>query len=1267
MALVGATIFFMLPGAAQRHLPPSPVRPRLHEAQTSALGKLPLSFEANRGQTSSQVMFLARGEGYKLFLTSGGGVVLDLAETKNYQPGEPAVTSQLSTGTTSKRASALLGLSLVGANTAARGTGATKLPGKSNYLFGRARKDWHTNIPNYSKVSYSHIYPGINLTYKGNQQQLEYDFVIAPGADPNLITFDLTGADTLDVDAEGNLVLRIAGRQIVQRKPSIYQQARGARQVVAGSYIVKENRQVSFAVGSYDRTRALMIDPVLVYATYLGGGSSEQGTSVAVDAAGVAYVSGITTSADFPALAGPTLTRGGSDIFVTKLNAAGTALEYSTYLGGSNDDESLGLSLDRAGNIYVTGSTNSSDFPATANASQPTLAGGTDAFVAKLNPSGSGLVYSTYLGGSGDDEGFGIATDAASNAYVVGVTDSTNFPTANPVQATKNAGSDVFLSKLNATGTTLSYSTYLGGNGTDWGFGLAVDAGGNAYLAGITNSTNFPVTPNVAQLALKGPMDGFVTKLNTSVAPSSQFVYSTYLGGSGLDGCFGLTTDQAGNAYVTGITLSPDFPVTTGSLQPSLGGISDAFVSKLNPTGTSLTYTTYLGGGGIDWGYGIALDPAANAYVIGSTESGNFPITPGAFQTAAAGGSDAFVSKLNPAGAALAYGSYFGGNSHEDGFGIALDSAANAYITGTTYSTNFPALVGGGVQSSLRGGMDAFVAKISTSCGYTLSIPAQSFTSAGGEGGVSITTAGGCGWTASSNSEWITINANSNHDGSASISYTVAANTGTARVGALIIAGQSFVVTQAAASGCGAAAIHPTIRPFGSAGGNGQLTVVAPNGCSWSVASNNSWLTLAGSASGVGTGRVRYTVAANPSAQTRIGTLSVAGQVYRVTQTGIGAASFIQFNAANTQTREDDASGTTSITLTRTGDTSGAATVVYATVDNPAAVPCNPAQTSERGTAYARCDYATSIDTVTFAPGETSKSFTLSLTNDIHVEGHETFQVVLTSPQGATLGTQASTIITITDDDTTTGANHPIFGTTFFVRQQYLDFLSREPEPNEPWSAILNNCANRFNLDPTSPSAACDCIIVSQSFFGSQEFRLKGFFVYLFYKVSYKRLPEYDEIVPDMRRVAGQTAEEVFAKRLDFADEWIARPGFSGYSAMSDAAYVDALLANVGASLATPDPDSGATRNSLVADLQAGRRTRAEVLRAIVETREVNGLEFNRAFVAMQYYGYLRRTPETTGYQAWLNYLNANPTDFRTMINGFLNSAEYRLRFGPVP
>ena len=373
----------------------------------------------------------------------------------------------------------------------------------------------------------------------------------------------------------------------------------------------------------------------------------------------------------------------------------------------------------------------------------------------------------------------------------------------------------------------------------------------------------------------------------------------------------------------------------------------------------------------------------------------------------------------------------------------------------------------------------------------------------------------------------------------------------------------------------------------------------------------------------------------------------------------------VQFSAATFQASESDERAT--VTVTRSGDTTGAATVNYATVDDPAAIRCDQLSVVSPGAAYARCDYATTVDTLQFAAGETEKTFTIPLINDAHVEPPETVQLRLSVAAGATLGAQTTATLIIASDDTNANVPNPIFTTPFFVRQQYLDFLSREPEAGEPWSNVLNNCPD-VNNDPT-----CDRILVSSSFFGSPEFQLKGFYVFLFYKVSLSRRPDYAEIIPDMRAVTGQTAAEVFQKRTSFAHVWTLRPEFrSRYDQLSNETYVAALLGPYQLTqITTPDPANPdgtvlvtLTQTDLVNRLNTQALTRAQVLRAIVQSREVNAREFNQAFVAMQYYGYLRRTPEPGGYQAWLNYLTAHPSDFRTMINGFMNSAEYRLRFG---
>ncbi|PYS93505.1 MAG: hypothetical protein DMF64_04690 [Acidobacteria bacterium] len=565
----------------------------------------------------------------------------------------------------------------------------------------------------------------------------------------------------------------------------------------------------------------------------------------------------------------------------------------------------------------------------------------------------------------------------------------------------------------------------------------------------------------------------------------------------------------------------------------------------------------------------------------------------------------------------------------------------------------------------------------SASCTYTLAQPSANVPAAGGSFSVGVTTQPGCGLTASqvtSNASWLTVGTVTvTATGAGTVNYTAAANTtGAQRTGSLTIAGQTFTVHQD--PNC-TYSIFPALRPFRSDGGtNGRLTVISNgNTCPWTATSDASWITITAGSSGTGTGRVRYSVAQNTDTTTRTGHIiinqgSTNSLTYTVTQTATNTTPTVQFSASAYTVAENDPSNAATITVTRTGDTAGAVTVEYSTVDDPAAVPCDPTATAQRGTAYARCDYMTTIDTLTLAPGDASKTFTIPLFNDVHVEGNETFQIKLANPEGATLGAQTMATVTITDDDTVAPTTNPIKTTNYFVRQQYLDFLSREPDPGgfSAWVGVLNNCSNVEN------NPACDRILVSSSFFGSPEFQLKGTFVFLFYKASFGAannptfLPEYADIATDLRRVTGATGDEVVAKRLDFTEDFVTRAAFvSRYSSLTNAQYVDTLLANVNATLTTADPNSGATRNSLVNDLSTNAKTRADVLRTIVESQEVNQKQFNFAFVAMQYYGYLRRKPETDGYNAWLAYLNAHPTDFRTMVNGFMNSAEYKLRFGP--
>ncbi|MGH9943317.1 MAG: PQQ-dependent sugar dehydrogenase, partial [Pyrinomonadaceae bacterium] len=463
--------------------------------------------------------------------------------------------------------------------------------------------------------------------------------------------------------------------------------------------------------------------------------------------------------------------------------------------------------------------------------------------------------------------------------------------------------------------------------------------------------------------------------------------------------------------------------------------------------------------------------------------------------------------------------------------------------------------------------------------------------------------------------------------------------------------------------------IAPTSRTAPAAGETLNVNVTAGAGCGWMAVSNVGFITVTAGASGAGDGVVSLSIASNGSGVPRTGTVTIAGQTFTVTQPELTPeVPTLQFSQANYQFSEGASRAT--LTVTRTGDNSGTVSVEYLTVDDPAAVPCATAN----GTAYARCDYTTAFDTLTFGPQEVSKEISIPLTDDAHVEGSETLQVRLRQVTGvAALGAQSIATITITDNDSSAGAANPINTTPFFVRLHYLDFLAREPETGEPWSAILDNCPAPFNLDSANPSARCDRIIVSSSFFGSPEFRLKGFYVFTFYRVAFDRLAEYAEYAADVRAVTGQTSTDTSARRARFPVSFVARQEFrAAYDALSNGAFVDALLGRYNLqSITTPDPgnpEGGVkvtlTRAELVSRLSGagGMLTRDAVLRAVVESDEVSAADFTRAFVAIQSYGYLRRTPEAGGYQAWLDYLNANPTDSRTMVNGFLNSTEYRLR-----
>jgi hypothetical protein len=707
--LIAVSLALIAPACAR--VPATPAAVPAPRQLAVDYGRLPMTFVANQGQSDDVVRFLARGDGYSVFLTDAEAVLSLRSRPRSNEPD------------------AVVRMRLVGANPHPRVTPLDAQPGTSNYFIGNDPARWQRDLPNYGKVKYSAVYPGIDQIYYGNQRQLEYDLVVAPGADPQRVVLAFDGVQSIAIDRDRNAVLQTPQGEITQRAAVLYQDIDGRRQSVNGGYQLRADNTLAFDIGPYDRNYPLVIDPVVSYSTYLGGSGNDVGQAIAVDGAGNAYVTGETLSTNFPGAPTSPIQpnkQASYDAFVTKLNALGSAVVYSTYLGGSGGDFAYAIAVDSLGNAYVTGETDSPTIAGAGNVRfpivggvQPLYRGGGDAFVTKISAAGNALVYSTYLGGSGTERGYGIAVDSAGNAYVAGHTNSVNgpgnFPTVNPFQS-QNASLgnyDAFVSKFNADGSALIYSTYLGGNGSEYsldGGAIAVDADGNAYVGGTTGSTNFPGASGSAIQAANGGgvSDGFIVKFN---AAGTGLVYSTYLGGSTYDAVNGLALDAGRDVYVVGYTDSANFK-TSAPLQPARNGFgNDAFAARLNAAGSALVYSTYLGGSGSDTAYDVKVDAAGTAHIAGFTSSNNFP-TVAAIQPAYRGSGDAFVSQINAGGSALIYSSYLGGsNGSEQAYGIALDAGGDVYVTGETNSTNFP--VANPLQAAFGGaGDDAFVVKL---------------------------------------------------------------------------------------------------------------------------------------------------------------------------------------------------------------------------------------------------------------------------------------------------------------------------------------------------------------------------------------------------------------------------------------------------------------------------------------------------------------------------------------------------------------------------
>lgn len=681
----------------------------------------PVRFEPNQGQHDGRVRFVGRGGGQTIFLSAGEATFV-LPVPLGTPPGEApgAGPSQGPSGRAGLegRRSYALKMRLLGADEGSTFAGEERLDGRLNYLKGNDPLRWATDVPLYGRVSYGEVYAGVGMTWYGAESgEVEYDFVVEPWADPSQIVLEFEGADRLATDAAGDLVIETAAGTLRHRRPLVYQEEEGrGRRTVEGGYVLRGNR-VSFGLGEYDRTRRLVIDPVIpgphiTWSTYLGGGADDLVGSIKVDAAGGVYVAGATYSPDYPVTSGVQSTD--YDCFVTKLNPAGTALVYSTLLGGTGgpfDDKCTSMDIDDSGNVYVTGATGSTDFPTALFGYDKTYNGGEyDAFAAKLNSNGSALAYSTYLGGSGDDTGYSVAVDGSGNAYVTGSTSSPNYKvTSGAFDTTHGGDADAFVTKLNSLGTSLVYSTYLGGAKSEVGYGLAVDGLGRTFVTGKTLSDDFPTTL-FAYDKTHGVnnADAFVAKLNSA---GSGLVYSTYLGGGGADEGRSVAADDAGYAYVTGSTSSTDFPVTRGAPLTAAPASDNAFVTRLNTGGSGLTYSTYLGGSNQDSGGSLVVDGAGDLYVTGSTSSPDFPTNFAAYDDTHNGGSDVFLVKLTPSAlAGLSASTFIGGSLTDAGNALAVNSLGDAYIAGRTHSSNYPTPFTPFDQTH-NGGFDVFVTR----------------------------------------------------------------------------------------------------------------------------------------------------------------------------------------------------------------------------------------------------------------------------------------------------------------------------------------------------------------------------------------------------------------------------------------------------------------------------------------------------------------------------------------------------------------------------
>ena len=672
--------------------------------------RLPLTFVENHGQWSDKVKFRSDIGGASVWFTADQ-VIFQLSRKtpdaiSQIDPLDPRSNNIFSKDAGISRQSLVYSVSIEGANTGAIAEGNSAHAGKFNYLLGPTPATWRTDISAYSAITYRDIYPGIDLIYRGADDHLEYDFAVKPGVDPSQISLRFDGVNSLSVDPSGALLVSTDWGTLVERAPRVTQRDNGVDREISSEYLLVSDKAVRFKLGkNYDPTLPTLIDPVLSFSSLLGGASDDYATGVAVDTAGYVYLAGYTSSANFPIVgAFDPSTNGSFDAFVTKISPNGSTIIYSTFVGGSNDDRVSKIAVTPSGQATVVGYTVSADFPTQA-AYDNSANGLQDIFAFRLSSAGNSLLYSTYLGGSSDDRGFDIAIDASERAYIAGETNSSDIPTPSGYDGIKNSGFDAYIARLSANGSSLEYGTYLGGNSSEGALGIAVDNSNITYVTGYTTSPDFPMA-SAYDPSHNFDYDVFVSKLS---ANGGSLVYSTFLGGTGTEWATSIARDGSNNMYITGLTTSNLYP-TINAYDNSFAAVFDAFVTKIAASGSTLSYSTYLGASGAEQGLAITVDPLDEAVVVGFTNSSTFP-TKDAVRPLYTGLEDMFITKFNSAGNQLAFSTFLGGSDDDEALGVTCDVTGNVIVTGFTVSTGFP--LAAAMDSTANGGVDVAFAKIS--------------------------------------------------------------------------------------------------------------------------------------------------------------------------------------------------------------------------------------------------------------------------------------------------------------------------------------------------------------------------------------------------------------------------------------------------------------------------------------------------------------------------------------------------------------------------